>query len=225
MEAAVGVSVVNEAVFAQRPYQPGFARSYFILDQALQGEGVSLPDAPLSAALDNRSRQDLQEAQQLTAKASWALYQGQDYSLNEQSVDETSRAGVNSQRVQAFSLLSLLISLTLILVSILIAFIVVRGLRRTGVLGTAAGRLLLTLLVLAVVGAALLIGTQRIIDLLTPENTGLLLALTYIGGETAQLALGLPAAAIQAFQGMLLFFLLAFDLLVNFRIRMGRVAA
>ncbi|MCB0241246.1 MAG: hypothetical protein KDH08_22030, partial [Anaerolineae bacterium] len=85
---------------------------------------------------------------------------------------------VNSQRVQAFSLLSLLISLTLILVSILIAFIVVRGLRRTGVLGTAAGRLLLTLLVLAVVGAALLIGTQRIIDLLTPENTGLLLALT-----------------------------------------------
>ena len=54
---------------------------------------------------------------------------------------------------------------------------------------------------------------------------GLLMALTYIGGETAQLALGLPAAAIQAFQGMLLFFLLAFDLLVNFRIRMGRVAA
>ena len=51
VEAAVGVSVVNEAVFAQRPYQPGFARSYFILDQALQSEGVSLPDAPLSAAL------------------------------------------------------------------------------------------------------------------------------------------------------------------------------
>lgn len=48
---------------------------------------------------------------------------------------------------------------------------------------------------------------------------GLLMALTYIGGETAQLALGLPQAAIQAFQGMLLFFLLAFDLLTNFRIR------
>lgn len=178
VEAAVGVSVVNEAVFAQRPYQPGFARSYFILDQALQSEGVRLPDAPLSAALDSQSRQDLQEAQQLTAKASWALYQGQDYSLSVQSVDETSRVGVNSQRTEAFSLLSLLISLTLILVSILIAFIVVRGLRRTGVLGTAAGRLLLTLVVLAVVGAALLIGTQRVIDLLTPENTGVLLALT-----------------------------------------------
>ena len=50
---------------------------------------------------------------------------------------------------------------------------------------------------------------------------GLLLALTYIGGEAAQSALGLPAAAIQAFQGMLLFFLLAVDVLTNFRVRFG----
>jgi simple sugar transport system permease protein len=48
---------------------------------------------------------------------------------------------------------------------------------------------------------------------------GLLMALTYIGGEMAQLQLGLPAAAIQLFQGMLLFFLLAMDLLVQFRVR------
>ena len=51
---------------------------------------------------------------------------------------------------------------------------------------------------------------------------GLLMALTYIGGELAQFMLGLPAAAIQAFQGMLLFFLLAGDLLTNYRIRLGR---
>ncbi|UYV38413.1 ABC transporter permease [Rhodobacteraceae bacterium D3-12] len=48
---------------------------------------------------------------------------------------------------------------------------------------------------------------------------GLLMALTYIGGEIAQGTLGLPAAAIQLFQGMLLFFLLAVDLLTNYRIR------
>lgn len=47
----------------------------------------------------------------------------------------------------------------------------------------------------------------------------LLMALTYIGGEIAQSNLGLPAAAIQVFQGMLLFFLLALDLLTNFRIK------
>ena len=54
---------------------------------------------------------------------------------------------------------------------------------------------------------------------------GLLMALTYIGGELAQLTLGLPSAAIQVFQGMLLFFLLAVDLLTNFRIRFGKEEA
>ena len=54
---------------------------------------------------------------------------------------------------------------------------------------------------------------------------GLLMALTYIGGELAQFMLNLPSAAIQAFQGMLLFFLLGFDLLSNFRIRFGRALA
>ncbi|WP_138468286.1 ABC transporter permease [Poseidonocella sp. HB161398] len=55
---------------------------------------------------------------------------------------------------------------------------------------------------------------------------GLLMALTYIGGELAQLMLSLPAAAIQAFQGMLLFFLLAFDVFSHYRLRLapGRAA-
>ncbi|MCA0964310.1 ABC transporter permease [Salipiger bermudensis] len=55
---------------------------------------------------------------------------------------------------------------------------------------------------------------------------GLLMALTYIGGELAQLMLGLPGASIQLFQGMLLFFLLATDVFTNFRIRfVGREVA
>lgn len=48
---------------------------------------------------------------------------------------------------------------------------------------------------------------------------GGLMALTYIGGEIAQSRMGLPAAAIQVFQGMLLFFLLAVDVTTNYRIR------
>lgn len=48
---------------------------------------------------------------------------------------------------------------------------------------------------------------------------GLLMALTYIGGDIAESNLNLPAAAIQVFQGMLLFFLLAVDVLTNFRLR------
>ncbi|MEM9786956.1 MAG: ABC transporter permease [Pseudomonadota bacterium] len=51
---------------------------------------------------------------------------------------------------------------------------------------------------------------------------GGLMALTYIGGEIAQSNLGLPGAAIQLLQGMLLFFLLAMDVLTNYRVRFGR---
>ena len=48
---------------------------------------------------------------------------------------------------------------------------------------------------------------------------GLLMALTYIGGDIAQLMLQMPAATVQVFQGMLLFYLLGFDLLTRYRIR------
>ena len=51
--------------------------------------------------------------------------------------------------------------------------------------------------------------------------SALLIALTYIGGELAQLMLNLPGASIQLFQGMLLFFLLATDLFVNYRVKIG----
>ena len=50
---------------------------------------------------------------------------------------------------------------------------------------------------------------------------GLIMALTYVGGEMASTNLGLPSAAIQVFQGMLLFFLLGVDVLTNYRIRMA----
>ena len=48
---------------------------------------------------------------------------------------------------------------------------------------------------------------------------GLVLALSYLGGEKAQIALGLPNAVTGIYQGVLLFLLLAADLLVSYRIR------
>ena len=48
---------------------------------------------------------------------------------------------------------------------------------------------------------------------------GLVLALTYLGGEAAQMSLGVSDKAVRAFQGMLLFFVLACDTLILYRIR------
>jgi simple sugar transport system permease protein len=48
-----------------------------------------------------------------------------------------------------------------------------------------------------------------------------LMALLYLGGEGAQMALNLPQAITQLFQGMMLFFLLACDLLILYRPRLN----
>lgn len=53
---------------------------------------------------------------------------------------------------------------------------------------------------------------------------GLLLALTYLGGETAQIQLNLPVAVTGVFQGLLLFFLLASDVLILYRLQFGMAA-
>lgn len=47
---------------------------------------------------------------------------------------------------------------------------------------------------------------------------GLLMALSYLGGESAQISMNLPLAVTGVFQGMLLFFLLACDVLIQYRI-------
>tara|TARA_Y100000590_G_scaffold467050_1_gene644477 strand:+ start:2561 stop:3628 length:1068 start_codon:yes stop_codon:yes gene_type:complete len=48
---------------------------------------------------------------------------------------------------------------------------------------------------------------------------GILMALTYIGGEAAQIKLGLPNAITGVFQGLLLFFLLAADAFTSYRVK------
>lgn len=54
---------------------------------------------------------------------------------------------------------------------------------------------------------------------------GVVLAITYIGGENAQIILQLPRNVTGIFQGMLLFFLLACDTLITYRVRVGQRAA
>ena len=51
---------------------------------------------------------------------------------------------------------------------------------------------------------------------------GLIMALSYLGGESAQITLNMPLAVTGVFQGMLLFFLLAADVLIHYRVVFGR---
>lgn len=49
---------------------------------------------------------------------------------------------------------------------------------------------------------------------------GLLLALSYLGGEAAQISVGVTDKTVRAFQGILLFFVLGCDTLIHYKIRM-----
>lgn len=54
---------------------------------------------------------------------------------------------------------------------------------------------------------------------------GLLMALMYLGGEALQMELNLPLAVTGVFQGMLLFFVLASDVLIRYRFRLEAPAS
>jgi general nucleoside transport system permease protein len=49
---------------------------------------------------------------------------------------------------------------------------------------------------------------------------GLLMSLFYLGGDAAQISMGLPAATTALFQGALLFFLLGADVFIGYRVRL-----
>jgi ABC-type uncharacterized transport system permease subunit len=51
---------------------------------------------------------------------------------------------------------------------------------------------------------------------------GLLMSLLYLGGEALQMSLNVPSSLARSFQGMLLFFLLAADVLILHRVRLRR---
>jgi len=53
---------------------------------------------------------------------------------------------------------------------------------------------------------------------------GLLMSLLYLGGDAAQITMGLPAATTSLFQGALLFFLLGADVFIGYRVRLVRGA-
>jgi len=54
---------------------------------------------------------------------------------------------------------------------------------------------------------------------------GFVLALTFLGGEGAQISLGLPEQMTRVFQGLLLFYVLGCDTFIHYRLRVRRPAA
>ena len=67
--------------------------------------------------------------------------------------------------------------------------------------------------------AAIIVAFLGRLNPLGTVAAGLVLALSYLGGEAAQISIGVSDKVVRAFQGMLLFFVLACDTLIHYRIR------
>jgi hypothetical protein len=95
--AAIGVSVVDEALFALAEQDPGFAKIYFLLEKELQQPKYQIKGFTWGQVMREKiqpSRPDLLEAQDTSAKAALALAAERSFSLSVNSHDE------KEQRIQ-----------------------------------------------------------------------------------------------------------------------------
>ena len=129
---ALGIGVVDESVYALEDMPPGFARAYFLLEQALlERRGrVSALDVP--TLLDAEA--EIRAAQDVAARAAWAGAPGSDFTLSARSIIEP------PEEVPARVAAANRLGLALVVLPLLLSAVVVRGLRPTGVLGQALRR-------------------------------------------------------------------------------------
>ena len=190
LQSAIGVSIVDESVFALAEQEAGFARLYFLLEKELlepryQIRGLTLPDLTAPPPVEAEVR----EAQDRTAKA--ALAQSlvlSAASLRAEGLPADRRSVINSrpQKMQAvqtrqkgyFQTLAKWFSGALVLVSLAIGVIALGVLWRRRVLGRTL--LLAVVIVLALVGLAALLAAVNgwaLLLLLIPPGLAALIGL------------------------------------------------
>jgi len=161
VETALGIAVVDTSVYALDTLPPGFARAYFLLDQAMLQQRGAADVLDADAAV--------RAAQDVAARAAWAGAPAADFTLRATStttpVDEAARA----RQVLASQLALVLIALPLA-----VSAVVVRGLAPVGVLGRALRRLGWGLLG-AVVLAPLAVGGVMLALVLPPALVAVML--------------------------------------------------
>ncbi len=127
----LGISVVDESVYALETLPPGFVRAYLLLEKELlarrsQALGLDLPALTSGEAA-------LRAAQDTAAQAAWAGASGTAYTLSARATAVATPAPARTARASALGWLVALLPL-------LLAAAVVNGLRPTGLLGPALRR-------------------------------------------------------------------------------------
>lgn len=156
--SALGVSAVDESVFALAEQDPGFAKLYFLLQKELlepkyQVKGFTLPEV---VAPDAPIEPQVRVAQDVSARAAWSAAPVSDFTMRVNSQPEK-RDTVKKSQVQGYNALTDVLTVLLTLMPVGMAVLLLRALHTRGILGKAMTWLMAGLL-LYCLGSIFVIG-------------------------------------------------------------------
>lgn len=132
--SALGITAVDESVFALAEQDPGFAKLYFLLQKELlepryELHGFSLPEV----VAPSRQSADVAIAQDQSARAAWASAPVSDFSLRVNSQPEK-RDLASKGQLTAYNTLGFWIATLLFVIPFAVGALVISGLRAKGIL-------------------------------------------------------------------------------------------
>lgn len=159
VQTALGIAVVDTSVYALDTLPPGFARTYFLLDDAMLERRGDVAGLDVPALLEAET--DVRAAQDVAAQAAWAGAPVAGAALRASAMTTPVDASARARQVLAGRLASILAVLPLV-----VSLIVVRGLGPVGVLSRALRRLGWGLLIAVVLAPLAIAG--GVLGLLLP---------------------------------------------------------
>ncbi len=139
VQAALGLAIVDESVFALEEQAPGFARLYFLLERELLEPRYEVHGFSVPILLDRETETEIRQQQDKAARASWAGTSATDFSLIVRTYAEKLAAITRQQRT-AMAALGEGLGWALTVLPLFLGVAVIQGLRASGVLGRAASR-------------------------------------------------------------------------------------
>jgi len=170
-QAALGVSIVDESVFAVMEQDPGFAKLYFLLQKELLEPRYKVAGFTLPEVLTDTERSDLQVTRDRAARAAWAPVPPAALAMKIDSrpLKLEAAAAVRKSGLSGVSNLTLAL---LILVPLGLWAVAIVGLHAAGVLAKAAGRFGLALAVLTIASPMACMGLAMLLVLFSSGLPG-----------------------------------------------------
>ena len=139
VQSALGIGVVDESVYALAEQQPGFERLYFLLEQELLDPKTEVHGFDVPTLMSPQTPPEVRDAQDRSAQAAWAGLPGTQFSLQLKALLDRAKDYLKA-KLDRFNQIGGWLARAIVVLPLLLAIVVIWGLRPTGVLGKATRR-------------------------------------------------------------------------------------